>query len=332
MPVLAGAGALIDSRISKDSEKGNNIIAADLIFDLAKEVDASSPSAVSMQSVLEIFQQNERDHGRPLIGNKLMAGFEPALRQITKAIASGELDPMALFNLVGDGKVIIHYKSGKRGFANAKQVEELIKAQQRSYSPHDLTSAEEFLADLSNPEKMLSLIKQNLGSMNGNDKALFAALFPDEVLGRAGMSKSEISEAHKQAHDLMYGFVAAIIADLANKNPEYLKNIAHCSDENIEFLRNFAQQIESEGIAPVKQIVDGKDKSVIDLIRTAVLYEQMETGKNPWTEKIKSSKSVGEILSSKRGEEVVSDSSAVGRESMRRKNRSDDPSNDLQRV
>ncbi|MDX2113686.1 MAG: hypothetical protein SFW63_08160 [Alphaproteobacteria bacterium] len=294
MGLLAGVSGLLSSRVGKNSGS-REPIALDMITSLAEEVESNGGSDVSADRVIEIFQQNERDHGRPVIGRKLLPQLEPLAQQIADVISDGRLNPLALIRLVGDNKVVIHGRDGSRRFAKPQQVEALIDEQLKTLSSRELMSAEEFFANFADPKLVEVTLKKNLSELKGLDKALFASLFPDDILERAGIKRHEREELRSKFHREMYAVVAAAVLDYAKKDPEQLKK-AGLSDEEVATLQQAAEQIEANGLNAAKQIVDGKDKSVISAVRTAVLGDQMATGENRWTERVSAGRNLAKQL------------------------------------
>ncbi len=305
LPAMIGVGGLsqiLKSRLD-NADRERPKIALDLIMDLQKDMDQGHHVNNLNNRITEIFQQNERDHGRDVIGPKLLPQLEPAIGAIADVINDGRLNPLALINLVGEGGIIVRH-DGMRSFATAQQADELINKQLKILSSRELMKAEEFFANFADPQLVEQTLKTNLSSMQGVEKAMFASLFPEDILLRAGLKKREIVDLHKEAHEHMYGFVAASVIALAKKDPEYLIN-AGITENDIDKLKDFSKQLESEGLDAAKSVVDGKDKTIIDIVRTAGLNEQISTGKNPWVERVKSTKDTHEKL-----DKVAADNSA----------------------
>jgi hypothetical protein len=300
MTVLAGAGGVLENRAMQSNKKYKDSIALDMVLDLASEVENSSGRAASAMRIMEIFQQNERDHGRAPIGEKLQEKLLPAAEMIAELIADERLNPLALINLVGDNKIVMHGKNGSRRFADEQTVQKLLDDQLKLMASRELMSAEEFFANFADPKLVESTLKQNLAELKGLDLARFASLFPDDILERAGLRKKEITALRTKAHNEMYELVAGAVMDMAHRDPELLKQNG-LNDENIDQIREFAARLEQEGLNAAKQVVDGKDKSMLDIIRTEMLSEQMRTGKNPWVERVSSAKAATEELKKQQG-------------------------------
>jgi hypothetical protein len=268
--------------------------------------------------IIEVFQQHERDREPnrsfydkgtnkaidPLKGT-MLTNLMPAVEIIAEHMADGTLSGDALYKLVGENKVIEHSKSGARVFAKPEQVSKIIEEE---LSPvlgtREVIKLEEFMAKFADPALIQGTLKKNLESMQGQEKALFASLFPDDILVQAGMAKSDIFAARRQAHEHAYDFVAATVMHLSKKTPEELKAMGVTEGES-KAINALAEKVDEGDIKAIKLAVDGRDKEVIDAVRTAGLLEQVKGGAEGgkfWTERVKEMGAVHTELK-KKGEE-----------------------------
>ena len=253
--------------------------------------------------ILEMFQQHERDRTPGIswvkrdksghvtevvdpLGQALVAKLEPSIDIIADAVATG-LDPAALINLIGGNKVIIHGKNGAKTFANEDRVREEIDKLIPVMSSHEIIKLEEYLAKFEKPEEIKGIIKANLENMKGDERVLFAALFPDDILRQLGMSGKEITTMRKEAHTGIYDFVAANVFHLAKQDDAYFKKLGLAESE-IQAIHDLAEKIEAGDEKALKIAVDGHDKSVIDAVRTAGILEQNKdkSANNYWSERV----------------------------------------------
>jgi hypothetical protein len=232
--------------------------------------------------IVEIFQQNEKDRGRSGVGAALLEKLQPLAERIGEVIANRELDPLALVNLVGEGKIV-----NKRRFVKTEQLEELIDSQRKIFGSHEKTPMDEFLADFQSPKLIMQAIKENLKTLEGKDKAVFASMLSDDVLLSAGIKKKEILPLRAQAHDLMCDFVKSSTVELAKKTPEELK-AKGLSEKQIESVNNLNELIVSGNDKDAKSSICRGDE-VVGAVRNAKLHEQVMDGKGnaPWTHVIK---------------------------------------------
>ena len=253
--------------------------------------------------IVEVFQQHERDRepnrnfydaktGKaidPLKGT-MLTNLMPAVDIIAEHIADGTLSGDALYKLVGENKVIQHSASGARVFAKEDQVRKVIEEELTSVlGTREVIKIEEFMAKFADPALIQDTLKKNLESMQGMEKSLFASLFPDDILVQAGMKKQDIFAARKEAHEHAYDFVAATVMHLSKKSEEELKKLGVTEQES-GAINALAQKVESGDLKAIKIAVDGRDKDLVDAVRTAGLLEQVKGGAKGagfWTERVK---------------------------------------------
>ncbi len=253
--------------------------------------------------IVEVFQQHERDReprrnfydkqtGKaidPLKGT-MLTNLMPAVDIIAEHIADGTLSGDALYKLVGENKVIQHSASGARIFAKEDQIRKVIEDELTPVlGTREVVKLEEFMAKFADPLLIQNTLKKNLESMQGVEKSLFASLFPDDILVQAGMKKNEIFAARKQAHEHAYDFVAATAMHLSKKSEEELKTLGVTQQES-SAINALAEKVGSGDLKAIKIAVDGRDKEIIDAVRTAGLLEQVkggEKGAGFWTERVK---------------------------------------------
>ncbi len=249
--------------------------------------DKINSGAVSGRSditddIIAIFNQNEIDRGRSGIGVAMLEKLRPLAERIGEVVAHGELDPLALVNFVGEGKVI-----NKRRFVKEEQLEKIIDEQRAVFGSHEKTPLDEFLADFQNPTMILQAVKDNLHSLEGREKAVFASLFSDDVLLASGIAKKEIAQLRKDGHDQMFEFIKSSTLELAKKDSEELKSYG-LSDKQIEAVTALNELLISGNEKEVKSTVD-RGGEAISAIRMARLEEQAKNGAGAkyWADKIR---------------------------------------------
>lgn len=278
------ASSLIKGIIAKSDKEGKSKHCAyELIMQLQEKAASghiSESSNISKQ-VIEIFQQNEMDRGRPPFGPVLLEKMEPLAKRIAEVVAKNEVEPLALVNLVGEGKVSSH-----RHFVSQEKLEEIIDEQRRIFGTHERTSLDDFLADFQSPKVVLSAVTENLKNLQGNQKALFATLFSDDVLLAAGIKKEEILPLRSQGHDFMFGFVVERTKELAQKTKEELANEG-LSKKQIESIFSLNGLIEAGNERKVHDAINGGDLAMA-AVRNATITEQLKGGdaKALWVERV----------------------------------------------
>ena len=281
--------------------------------------------------VVELFQQHERDRepnrdfynkktGKavdPLKGN-MLANLKPSVDLITENLANGTISPDALYKLVGENRVIQHSASGARVFVKQAELQNYIdKELAPVLGTREVTKPEEFMAKFANPALIEDTLKKNLAAMQGLEKAIFASLFPDDILEHAGVKKKEITELRKRAHEHAYDFVAASVMYLSKKTPEELKAMG-VSEKETTAISSLADRLNEGDMKALKLAVDGHDKEVVDAVRTAGLLEQVKDGgkdggdRKFWTERVKEMSSVRNQLQKKHSQAQANAPEAEG--------------------
>ena len=280
--------------------------------------DRDSRSMNLKDYIVELFQQHERDRnpGRDFCNKKtgevidplrgaMLDKLMPVVDIIANNIANGTISANALYKLVGENKVIEHKASGARVFVKE---ETLINTIENELAPvlgtRERVKMEEFMAKFANPALVQQTLKDNLASMKGVERALFASLFPDDILEQAGLKKKDINEVRKQAHKLSADFVAASVAHFSNKKPEELKKIG-LTDDEIDAIHSMADHIEHGDVDALRLCVNGHNKDVVDAVRTAGMLEQIAApnkGAGFWTERVKEMSKVRSSMQKKKAE------------------------------
>ena len=184
--VLALAGASFvashqgEAHVTLRLQVGTNLVVAEGVFD-------DRPLRVRGQTLERV-----QEHPFTLPPGKRRDHLGEGLR-IAEVIGNQELDPLVLVNLVGEGKVV-----NSRRFVKDEQLEDILDKQRKIFSQHEKTPLDEFLADFQNPTIVLAAIKQNIQTLTGKEKALFASLFSDDVLLHCGVNKRDIQPLRAQ--------------------------------------------------------------------------------------------------------------------------------------
>lgn len=285
LSATGGFSEFLSRKAAKDS-KERKPCAYELITELQDKINSGSVSGRSdiTEDVIAIFNQNEIDRGRSGIGAAMLEKLRPLAERIGEVVAHGELDPLSLVNFVGEGKVV-----NRRRFVKEEQLEKIIDEQRAVFGSHEKTPLDEFLADFQNPTMILQAVKDNLHSLEGREKAVFASLFSDDVLLASGIAKKEIAQLRKDGHDQMFEFIKSSALELAKKDPEELKSYG-LSDKQIEAVAALNELLISGNEKEVKSTVD-RGGEAISAIRMARLEEQAKGGgpdaKKYWTDKIR---------------------------------------------
>ncbi len=285
---LAG-NIILQRKIFKDSDEDlSKPIAYNLIMDLKRNIDAGNvyKGTDISQQIIEIFQQNEVDRGRVAVGPALMDKLSPLAKRIGEIISNRELDPISLLDFVGKGNVIKKDTNGNRRFITTEQLEAVIEEERKKFGNREKAPMEELLANFTNPKIVMQSIKDNLKTLEGDDKAIFAALFSDEVLLKSGVKKKELPEIRTRNCDITCEFIKSIAVEMAQKSPEELK-AKNISEEEIVAVKKFNDLVNSGDKKTIDSAVRSTDEDGTNQIRKAVLsYGLNDKNPNFWRDAI----------------------------------------------
>lgn len=234
--------------------------------------------------IVEIFQQNEVDRGRHSIGPALMDKFAPLAKEISDAISNRELDAISLVNLVGGGKII-----NNRKFITEEQLDGLLETERKTFGPREKATLEELLTNYQDPKRVMQAIKDNLKTLEGDEKAVFAALFSDDVLLKSGVKRKELHELRTRGHDVFCEFIKAKAVEISGKSPEELK--AHnISEPEIQAVREFNELVSSGDKKAITSAIRSTGEDGTNQIKKAVLNYGLSDTNFSWSAAIKSAK------------------------------------------
>lgn len=298
-----------DATESRGRSGSDGVRSADDVYVTA--IGAREGERITLKEyILEIFQEHERDRTGTYVrerdvgasakkqklidpmGPSLIAQLKPAIDTIAEYIADGRLDAYALVNLVGDNKVVCHKPNGARVFAKNTEMSAILDSLVSVMNTKENVKSEEFFSDFADPALIQGVLKRNLAEMKGKEKAYFAALFPDDILQRAGMNKNEIVATRKQAHEFMNEAVVATVRALAGKDAEYVKQLG-LSENDMSAIGDLAKKVEEGDMQALLVATEGRNKEVIAAIRRAGLNAQAnKIDQGFWTKRIAESESI----------------------------------------
>lgn len=279
----------MDNRFGNDAGKRRAMDADDIrITTIRKHNDRGHRSEqLSLKEyIVEVFQQLERDRGRAELGPALLEQLAPSVDKIAEYIADGRLDATALVSLVGDNKVIQHRASGAKIFVAADQVQKEIDALMATLGSREKIDFDEFCANFANPALIQKTIRGNLESLQGMEKAVFAAFLPEEILVKTGMKRKEAVALRAEGHAHLYDAVAAGVIMLAKHDPETAKTHLGLSEGDMNTVSQLADKLEAGDWKALETAVDGRDKAALAAVRTGGLNMQAR-GEKPWAQWIK---------------------------------------------
>lgn len=248
---------------------------------------------VLKDAILNIFQQYERNNGYSGFGQAMLEHNSQLTRSaelIAEYIADGRLSAMSLVSLVGEDKVIIHDK-GQRRFASDAQVQKAIDALLPVMGVRETKKLEDILPDFENPKLAEETIRKNLnGGLSGAERAVFATLFPDDVLKREGLREREVNEMHRQAHPHRQQWIMANAKHLTELGEEKMKALG-LGESHMQAVAAMDDAIKNRDLKTAEAAINN-DKDLIAALRIAGLNAQMngEEGAKYWSSRLSEAK------------------------------------------
>ncbi len=207
---------------------------------------------------------------REALRDDLAASVKP----LAAAIRKGDFNVMGLVRMVGEGKII---KKQGRAIASAAEVEALIEKEapkQAIYTPVD---PNEYYKDATFSRAQM---KSALKLLSGNEKAEFAALFPDSILTEAGMAKDDVKSLRQSTAARYDHMLAAAIVGLNEKTDDVLKTdgLAHTE---IEQIRHAAQAIHQQGESVLHDLKTSavNERGIEHLLANVIVHKPEYLGK-----------------------------------------------------
>jgi hypothetical protein len=206
--------------------------------------------------VSEIFKLHQRE----------MADIDPKHSEIRKALAqdldhvgqaiaeklkAGDLSPLLLIHLVGEGKIV---KKKGRGIASADEVKEQVERFANKSRSYDVADPKEFLAERNFD---LAKVKQGLEHLHGEEKLDFASTLPDGLLKDAGMGEKEIKQVQAHRVQPLYDeYLTNTISGIAAHSDEELQK-GGLGKTQITKLREAAESIAQGGEEALHALKNG---------------------------------------------------------------------------
>lgn len=170
--------------------------------------------------------------------------FEVADR-LADAIRQGEISPLMLVRLVGERQIV---KRGGRDIASMKDVEAAIRKCSGKVQSYNHVPEKEFFESFTKQD-----VKKALDTLKGEERDMFMATLPDNILQAEGVSDKEIHAMREATGPKYKQMLAHAVAGLAVKNDEALEAMGLQADE-IAQARKAAQAIADEGIGAIDRL------------------------------------------------------------------------------
>ena len=205
---------------------------------------------------------------RPALKEDVAAVAKP----LAEAVRDGDISALGLIGLIGGGKVV---KDKGRSISAPEQVEALIKRDKPKAHTFTTVDAKEFYANSSFTRDEL---RDALASLEGDEKEVFAAMFPDSILEEAGMAKEEIGGMRLHMAQRYEHVLAQVVSGVAAKSDDELKKDGLATQE-IKQLREAADKLKDKGEGAIHELKsEGNSTAGIEQPIVNLAVRQQVTG------------------------------------------------------
>lgn len=235
------------------------------------------------QYVMEVFKHHQREMADiDPKQSEIRAALDPDLKAIALAIAEkieqGEMSPLALVHLAGEGRVV---RANGRGIASLDEVKAQLDRYTERSRNFNVENHEDFLKERNFDQKA---VKEALKHLEGAERLDFAGTLPDQVLTAAGLSDKEVKEV--QAHRVAEGFGTMLnetLMGMAALDDKELHN-GGLGKSQIERLRQTADQLKLGGdeamqaLQAASKAGDGVEHIVTDFVVPKISADRQYLG------------------------------------------------------
>ncbi len=232
----------LDAQIKKAASAGGSISNND--FSFPKIMGNRSTNLTGYIATLIKAHSDDMARLMPDDYSTIRPALNGQLTEVSKVLAeamtSGDLAPLSLVRLLGEGHII---KQQGRNLVDASVLKtELHKHAGKQVSMVEMDANEYFkMAAFKDKE-----LKEMLSRLEGAERSIFASFFPDSVLKKIGVSEKEIRDIREETAPLYEKNLAALIAGITAQDPAELKKQGIAADE-LKVLQAAAQKIAENG-------------------------------------------------------------------------------------
>lgn len=234
--------------------------------------------------ITEIFKVNQREMARlnpnyTEIRDSLNADLEAIGKTIAERIEAGELNPLMLVRLVGEGQIV---RNRGRGLASVDEVNTQIERFASRAHSFNVADPKEFIAQRN---FTLEHVKECLKALEGEERIHFAATFPDPVLHSAGLKDEEIRQVQAQRAQTAYDhFLAAAVVAMDALGEDKLHD-GGLGQTQIKKLHSDAEKVKAGGDKAVAGLktsatnADGVEHIIDDFVVHHVISDRSYLGR-----------------------------------------------------
>lgn len=236
----------LDEQIKKRAKNGDGITGGDFAF--PKTMGNRSAGLADYIATTIKAHSEEMERLLPNDYSQLRDALKPQIKEVSKvlaeAITSGELAPLSLIRLIGEGKII---KQQGRTLVDVEELKHQINKHAGTQAGKAEIDPKEYLKMATFKDKEL---KETLASLEGNERAIFASFFPDTILKKTGMSEAEIETIRKDTAPMYENNLANLLAGIANQPDADLKSQG-LADREIKTIKDAAKTLQERGAEAV---------------------------------------------------------------------------------
>lgn len=222
------------------------------------EIPGAKNRQVSLSDYIMLTFKRHQEHMSELDPSysALRTKLDDRLREISEHLATsirnGEINPLMLIRFVGERQII---KNGGRALADLKQVDHIIQKYSGKTQSYNRVPEKEFFADFSKED-----VKTVLSTLRGEERQMFMATLPDNILEAAGVSAQDIKEMREKTEHTYREMLAQSVMGLAaNDNPSL--EAMGMAEAEIAQLREVQQAISTHGVQAIDHFRSNASKA-----------------------------------------------------------------------
>lgn len=232
----------LEAQLKKQSKSGTNPEHRD--FSFPKAMGNRSANLADYISVIIRAHTTDMERIMPNDYSQLRDALKPQLKEVSKvladAIISGDLAPLSLVRMVGEGQII---KQQGRMLVDVEELKNQITKHAHKQASLVEIDPKEYLKMATFKEKEL---KETLATLQGNERAVFASFFPDTVLKQTGMKDAEIQSIRQETAPMYEKNLANMLAGIAAQPNEGLKEQG-MADAEIKAIKDAYKTLQTKG-------------------------------------------------------------------------------------
>lgn len=206
--------------------------------------------------IVNVFQQHEKDSdpdGKNQIGKRLEDRLYKMAKKISVAIRAGELDGMALVQLVGERKLV---RRGGKAIASQEVIDNEIERLKERMRHVDQVDEAEYFNEATFTK---SELKAAWNSMGNDEREVFASFIPHDILAASGVKLRDVEAAGERNMQKMHKDYHAAINALLDLGDDVLEKL-EATKSDIKVLNDAADKMAEKGDSAIDKMLPGPGK------------------------------------------------------------------------